>query len=194
MKDKIINERPSVEQLQTELKRVEYQKRYRTVLKSTIYTLVTVAAIAVLVATLWLPVLEIFGESMTPTLQDGEIVFSLKTSKLEKGDIVAFYYNNKILVKRVIAGPGEWIDSIDENGNVSVNGQIIEEPYLEEKAFGDADIEFPYQVPEGKYFVMGDHRATSVDSRHTIIGCVSEEQIVGRIIFRVWPLKAFGTV
>ena len=194
MKDKIINERPSVEQLQTELKRVEYQKRYRTVLKSTIYTLVTVAAIAVLVATLWLPVLEIFGESMTPTLQDGEIVFSLKTSKLEKGDIVAFYYNNKILVKRVIAGPGEWIDSIDENGNVSVNGQIIEEPYLEEKAFGDADIEFPYQVPDGKFFVMGDHRATSVDSRHTIIGCVSEEQIVGRIIFRVWPLKAFGTV
>lgn len=194
MKDKIIKERPSVEQLQTELKRVEYQKRYRTVLKSTIYTLVTVAAIAVLVATLWLPVLEIFGESMTPTLQDGEIVFSLKTSKLEKGDIVAFYYNNKILVKRVIAGPGEWIDSIDENGNVSVNGQIIEEPYLEEKAFGDADIEFPYQVPDGKFFVMGDHRATSVDSRHTIIGCVSEEQIVGRIIFRVWPLKAFGTV
>lgn len=194
MKDKIINERPSVEQLQTELKRVEYQKRYRTVLKSTIYTLVTVAAIAVLVATLWLPVLEIFGESMTPTLQDGEIVFSLKTSKLEKGDIVAFYYNNKILVKRVIAGPGEWIDSIDENGNVSINGQIIEEPYLEEKAFGDADIEFPYQVPDGKFFVMGDHRSTSVDSRHTIIGCVSEEQIVGRIIFRVWPLKAFGTV
>lgn len=194
MKDKIIKERPSVEQLQTELKRVEYQKRYRTVLKSTIYTLVTVAAIAVLVATLWLPVLEIFGESMTPTLQDGEIVFSLKTSKLEKGDIVAFYYNNKILVKRVIAGPGEWIDSIDENGNVSVNGQIIEEPYLEEKAFGDADIEFPYQVPDGKFFVMGDHRATSVDSRHTIIGCVSEEQIVGRIIFRVWPLEQFGGV
>lgn len=194
MKNKKIKERPSVEQLQTELKRVEYQKRYRTVLKSTIYTLITVAAIAVLVATLWLPVLEIFGESMTPTLQDGEIVFSLKTSKLEKGDIVAFYYNNKILVKRVIAGPGEWIDSIDENGNVSVNGQIIEEPYLEEKALGDADIEFPYQVPDGKFFVMGDHRATSVDSRHTIIGCVSEEQIVGRIIFRVWPLEQFGGV
>lgn len=194
MKNKKMQERPSIEQLQTELERVEYKKRYRTVLKSTIYSLITVAAVAVLIATLWLPVLEIFGESMTPTLQDGEIVFSLKTNQLEKGDIVAFYYNNKILVKRVIAGPGEWIDSIDEDGNVSVNGQIIEEPYLEEKAFGDADIEFPYQIPDGKFFVMGDHRSTSVDSRHTVIGCVSEEQIVGRIVFRVWPLKAFGTV
>lgn len=194
MKNTKMQERPSIEQLQTELERVEYKKRYRTVLKSTIYSLITVAAVAVLIATLWLPVLEIFGESMTPTLQDGEIVFSLKTNQLEKGDIVAFYYNNKILVKRVIAGPGEWIDSIDEDGNVSVNGQIIEEPYLEEKAFGDADIEFPYQIPDGKFFVMGDHRSTSVDSRHTVIGCVSEEQIVGRIVFRVWPLKAFGTV
>ena len=132
MKNTKMQERPSIEQLQTELERVEYKKRYRTVLKSTIYSLITVAAVAVLIATLWLPVLEIFGESMTPTLQDGEIVFSLKTNQLEKGDIVAFYYNNKILVKRVIAGPGEWIDSIDEDGNVSVNGQIIEEPYLEE--------------------------------------------------------------
>ena len=174
MKNKKMQERPSIEQLQTELERVEYKKRYRTVLKSTIYSLITVAAVAVLIATLWLPVLEIFGESMTPTLQDGEIVFSLKTNQLEKGDIVAFYYNNKILVKRVIAGPGEWIDSIDEDGNVSVNGQIIEEPYLEEKAFGDTDIEFPYQIPDGKFFVMGDHRSTSVDSRHTVIGCVSE--------------------
>lgn len=194
MNNKKMQERPTVEQLQAELQRVEYKKRYRTVLKSTIYSLITVAAVAVLIATLWLPVLEIFGESMTPTLQDGEIVFSLKTNKLEKGDIIAFYYNNKILVKRVVAGPGEWIDFIDEYGNVSINGQIIEEPYLEEKAFGDADIEFPYQVPDGKFFVMGDHRSTSVDSRHTVIGCVSEEQIVGRIVFRVWPLEAIGGV
>ena len=189
-----MNNRPSVEQLETELNRIKYKQRYRVVLKSTVYTLITVAAIAILVATLWLPVLQIYGTSMTPTLQDGEIVFSVKTAKLEQGDIIAFYYNNKILVKRVIAGPGDWINFIDEFGNVSVNGNLLEEPYLTEKAPGDPDIEFPYQVPDGKYFVMGDHRATSVDSRHSEVGCVAEEQIVGRIIFRVWPVNQFGGV
>lgn len=182
---------PSVELLETELKRVKYQKRYRTVLKSTVYTLLTVAAVAVLVATLWLPVLQIYGSSMTPTLQDGEIVFSVKTSNMEQGDIIAFYYNNKILVKRVIATSGDWVN-IDEDGTVYVNGAKLDEPYLEEKVFGDADIELPYQVPDGKIFVMGDQRATSVDSRHTAVGCVDQEQIVGKIIFRVWPLKRLG--
>jgi signal peptidase I len=191
MKKKILNERPSVEMLEAELNRVKYKQRYRVVLKSTVYTLITVAAVAVLVATLWLPVLQIYGSSMTPTLQDGEIVFSVKTSDLERGDIVAFYYNNKILVKRVIAGPGDWV-YIDKNGNVSVNDTLLEEPYLQERSYGDADIEFPYQVPDGKIFVMGDHRSTSVDSRHTAIGCVAEEQIVGKIVFRVWPLDQFG--
>ena len=142
-------------------------------------------------ATLWLPVLQIYGSSMTPTLQDGEIVFTVKTSDLEHGDVIAFYYNNKILVKRVIAGPGDWVD-IQEDGTVSVNDMLLEEPYLVEKAFGDADIELPYQVPEEKFFVMGDHRTTSVDSRHTTVGCVAQEQIVGRIIFRIWPLERVG--
>lgn len=178
--------------LEAELNRVKYRQRYRVVLKSTVYTLITVAAIAVLVATLWLPVLQIYGSSMTPTLQDGEIVFSVKTADLEQGDIIAFYYNNKILVKRVIAGPGEWVDICPETGNVLINDVLLEEPYLQEKAFGDADIELPYQVPDGKVFVMGDHRATSVDSRHTAVGCVAEEQIVGKIVFRVWPLDRFG--
>lgn len=178
--------------LEAELNRVKYRQRYRVVLKSTVYTLITVAAIAVLVATLWLPVLQIYGSSMTPTLQDGEIVFSVKTADLEQGDIIAFYYNNKILVKRVIAGPGEWVNICPENGNVFVNDVLLEEPYLQEKAFGDADIELPYQVPDGKFFVMGDHRSTSVDSRHTAVGCVAEEQIVGKIVFRVWPLDQFG--
>lgn len=182
---------PSVEALETELRRVKYRNRYRTVLKSTIYTLITVAAVAVLVATLWLPVLQIYGSSMTPTLQDGEIVFSVKTSDMERGDIIAFYYNNKILVKRVIAGPGDWVN-IDEDGTVYVNDKELDEPYLAEKAFGDADIELPYQVPDGKIFVMGDHRATSVDSRHSTVGCVTQEQIVGKIIFRVWPLERIG--
>lgn len=194
MKKKFDAERPSVAQLEAELNRVKYKKRYRTVLKSTVYTLITVAAIAVLVATLWLPVLQIYGASMTPTLQDGEIVFSVKTTDMKQGDIVAFYYNNKILVKRVIAAPGEWVDINPESGEVFINDIPLEEPYLQEKSFGDADIEFPYQVPDGKIFVMGDHRSTSVDSRHTAVGCVAQEQIVGKIIFRVWPLKAFGGV
>ena len=192
MKKKVINERPSSELLEAELSRVKYRQRYRTVLKSTIYTLITVAAVAVLVATLWLPVLQIYGSSMTPTLQDGEIVFSVKTSEMEQGDIIAFYYNNKILVKRVIAGPGDWINISEENGDVYVNDVLLEEPYLAEKSYGDADIELPYQIPDGKIFVMGDHRSTSVDSRHTVVGCVAEEQIVGKIIFRVWPLNQLG--
>lgn len=192
MKKKMLNERPSIEQIEAELDRVKYKQRYRVVLKSTVYTLITVAAVAVLVATLWLPVLQIYGSSMTPTLQDGEIVFSVKTSDLEQGDIIAFYYNNKILVKRVIAGPGDWVNICPETGNVSVNDVALDEPYLAEKSFGDADIAFPYQVPDGKIFVMGDHRATSVDSRHTAVGCVAEEQIVGKIVFRVWPLEAIG--
>ena len=193
MKKKYVSDRPSVEDLEAELSRVNYKRRYNVVLKSTLYTLITVAAVAVLVATLWLPVLQIYGSSMTPTLQDGEIVFSLKTADLEQGDIVAFYYNNKILVKRVIAGPGEWVDINAENGNVFVNDILLEEPYLAEKAFGDADIDLPYQVPDGKIFVMGDHRSTSVDSRHIAVGCVAEEQIVGKIIFRVWLFNQIGS-
>lgn len=189
------HERPSVAELETELRRVRYQRRYQTVLRSTIYTLITVAAVAVLVATLWLPVLQIYGSSMGPTLHDGEIIFSVKTSnaKMEQGDIIAFYYNNKILVKRVIANAGDWVD-IDQSGNVYVNGQALEEPYVAEKSFGDADIELPYQVPDGKIFVMGDHRETSVDSRHTAVGCVTEDQIVGKILFRIWPLEQLGLI
>ena len=183
---------PEIAQLKAELKRETYKHRYSIVLRSTIFTLVVVAAFAVLVATLWMPVLQTYGSSMTPTLQDGEIVFSVKTADLKQGDMIAFYYNNKILVKRVIAGPGEWVDISPENGNVFINDMLLEEPYLAEKSFGDADIELPFQVPDGKVFVMGDHRATSVDSRHTEVGCVAEEQIVGKIVFRVWPLDKLG--
>ncbi len=188
---KAIQDKPSSGQLEAELKRVKYRRRYRSVLRSTVYTLVVVAAVAVLVATLWLPVLQIYGSSMTPTLQDGEIIFSVKTADFEPGDIVAFYYNNKILVKRVICGPGDWVD-IDASGNVFVNESPLDEPYLTEKALGDCNINLPYQVPDGRIFVMGDHRSTSVDSRNTAVGCVADEQIVGKIIFRVWPLAGFG--
>lgn len=193
MKQESKKEVPSVDELRLELKRVRYKSRYRAVLRSTVYTLITVAAVAVLVATLWLPVLRIYGTSMTPTLQDGEIILTVKTSDLKPGDIISFYYNNKILVKRVIARPGEWVN-LDEDGNVYVNDVLLEEPYLTEKALGECDIELPYQVPDGKIFVIGDHRSTSVDSRNTAVGCVSQEQIVGKIIFRVWPLDRFGAV
>ena len=184
---------PATEQLEAELAREKYKHRYHSVLRSTIYTLVIVAAVAVLTATLWLPVLQIYGSSMTPTLQDGEIVFSVKTSKFQPGDVVAFYYNNKILIKRVICGPADWVN-IDENGTVYVNGTVLDEPYLAEKALGDCNIELPYQVPDGKVFVMGDHRSTSVDSRNTAVGCVAQEQLVGKIIFRIWPLNRLGIV
>lgn len=184
---------PEISLLYEELKRVRYQNRFFSVLRSTVYTLITVAAVVVLVSMLLLPVLQVYGGSMTPTLQDGDIIVTVKTSKFEPGDIIAFYYNNKILVKRVIARPGEWVD-IDEEGNVFVNQTRLEEPYLDEKALGDCDIELPYQVPDGKVFVMGDHRSTSVDSRNTAVGCVAQEQVVGKIIFRVWPLSHLGMV
>lgn len=182
---------PNVEQLKAELNRERYKRRYKRVLRSTIYTLVVVAAVAVLVATIWMPVLQIYGASMAPTLDEGDIVVCVKGTEFEAGDLIAFYLGNKILVKRCIAGPGQWVD-IDQDGNVSVDGELLDEPYLTEKALGECNIELPYQVPESRYFCMGDHRSTSVDSRNTAVGCVAEEQIVGKIVFRVWPLADFG--
>ena len=184
---------PSLEQLKAELEREKYKKRYKRVLRSTVYILVVVAAVAVLVATIWMPVLQIYGTSMTPTVNEGDIVISIKGSDFKQGELVAFYLGNKILVKRCIAGPGQWVD-IDADGNVYVDGKLLDEPYLTEKALGDCDIELPYQVPDNRYFCMGDHRSTSVDSRSTTVGCVSDEQIVGKIVFRVWPLPDFGAL
>lgn len=181
------------EDIEKELKRERYKKKYKLSLKSTLFTLVVVAAAAVLVATLWMPVLQIYGSSMTPSLEDGEIVVSTKSTDFKTGEIVAFYYNNNVLVKRVIATSGQWVN-IKEDGTVFVDGEELYEPYLYEKSFGDCDLELPYQVPENKIFVMGDHRSVSIDSRNSVIGCISEEQLVGKIVFRVWPMKKFGAL
>lgn len=184
---------PGTDVLREELSRVNYRARFKRALRNTVFALVTVAAAAVLVATLFMPVLRIYGSSMTPTLHEGNVVVTWKASSFETGDIVSFYYNNKVLVKRVIAGPGSWVD-ITEDGVVTVNGEPIDEPYVSELALGECDIEMPYQVPDGRYFVMGDHRATSVDSRGSAIGCVSEEQVVGKVLATIWPLDSIGLV
>ncbi len=186
-----IHDTPNLEELKAELNRVKYRRRYRSVIRSTVYTLVVVAACAVLVATIWLPVLQIYGTSMYPTLDEGDIVVSVKGVDFDSGELVCFYLGNKILVKRYIAGPGQWVD-VDEDGNVYVDSKLLEEPYIAQKAFGDCNIELPYQVPENRIFVLGDNRELSVDSRNTAVGCVSEEQIVGKIVFRVWPFVRFG--
>ncbi len=184
---------PTLEQLEAELKKEQYKRNYGRVLRSTIFSLLVVAAAAVLIAVLLLPVLQINGTSMTETLYDGDIVVAVSTKNFSTGDVIAFYYNNSILVKRVIAAAGDWVD-IDEEGNVYVNGEQLNEPYISEKAFGDCNINLPYQVPDGKCFVMGDHRATSIDSRNTAVGCISDSVVVGRIVLRVWPMETMGLI
>ena len=188
-----LEQTPNSHELEQELKRERYKRKYRSTLKSTIYALITAAAVAVLVATLWLPVLQIYGSSMAPTLQEGDIVISVKDNNFQQGDVVAFYYGNRLLVKRYIAGPGDWVE-IKEDGTIFVNGYELEEPYITEKHFGNCDLEMPYQVPEGRYFLVGDQRETSVDSRHSSVGCISAEQIVGKIVYRIWPFTVFGTL
>ena len=186
-------ELPSLEQIENERKRLRYRSRYGRTLKSTIAILMVVAAAAVLVATLWMPVLRIYGSSMVPTLSDGQIVVSVKTTDFQPGDIAAFYHGNKLLIKRFIAGPSDWVN-IDEDGSVYINGMELDEPYLTEKAFGETNIDLPYQVPDKRYFLMGDNRDVSIDSRNTAVGCVAADQIVGKVVFRIWPLSEFGPV
>lgn len=182
-----------LEAVEAELKKEQYRHSYSRVLRSTVFSLIVVAAAAVLVAVLILPVLQISGTSMTDALNDGDIVVAVNSKKFKTGDVIAFYYNNNTLVKRVIANAGDWVE-IDEDGNVFVNKKLIKEPYVTEKALGKCDIKMPYQVPDGKCFVMGDHRSTSIDSRNTAVGCVEKDMIVGRIVLRVWPLSDFGMI
>lgn len=182
-----------VPELEEELKRVKHKSRFAKLLRSTVYTLIVVAAIAVLIAVIFLPVLRIYGSSMNPTLNEGEIVVSVKGSEIKRGDIVGVYFGSKVLIKRVIATEYQWVE-IDQLGNVYVDGELVDEPYIKEKAYGICNLEFPYQVADGSVFVMGDNRATSIDSRNTSVGCINVDDLVGKIVFRVWPLGELGLI
>lgn len=184
---------PTTEQIERERARLRYKRRYSRTPRSTIAILVVVAAGAVLIATLWMPVLRIYGSSMAPTLKDGQIVVCVKSADFRQGDITAFYHGNKLLIKRYIAGASDWVN-IDEFGNVFVNGEELDEPYLTEKSLGQTNIDLPYQVPDERFFLMGDNRSVSVDSRSTAVGCVARDQIVGKVVFRIWPLSEFGPI
>lgn len=188
-----IDSLPSAEQLESELKKIKYRNDFRKILRSTVSSLLVVAAIAVLVSMLFLPVLRVTGSSMTPTMQNDELIICSKRSNFKQGDIVAFYFNNKILLKRVIGTAGDYIN-ITSDGTVYVNGDKLDEPYVSELALGTCDIEMPYQVPDNRIFVMGDHRSVSIDSRSTTVGCIADEYVIGKVIFRIWPFDSIGTV
>lgn len=193
MPDRKEVEQPTLDICKEELQRVRYKKQFLCALKSTIASLVVVAAGAFLIATLWLPVLEVYGTSMSPTLEEGSLVASFRTTDFEPGDVIAFYHNSQILIKRVIAGPGDWID-IQKDGTVLIDGEPLDEPYLSEKAYGETNIELPYLVPEERWFVMGDQRSVSVDSRSQSIGPVAKEDIIGKLAYTFWPLTSIGKV
>ena len=184
---------PQLPEIEGELRRLKTRRSWRRALSSTIYTLVVVAAVAVLVAMLYVSVLVVSGTSMEPNLENGDVLVGVKAERFEAGDVVCFYYNNRLLLKRVVAQAGDWVE-VDGEGYVYVNGRLLDEPYVKDRSLGICDVEFPYQVPEGAVFVLGDHRSTSVDSRSSAVGCVTLDKVVAKVYLRVWPLDSFGLV
>lgn len=184
---------PTAEQIEAERKRIQYRRQYSRALASTVGVLAVVAALAVLIASLLLPTLQVSGTSMEPTLADNDVIVLVKRAKFETGDLVGLYHNGKVLLKRVIAGAGDWVD-IDADGTVQVNGVVLEEAYVTEKSLGECDLDFPYQVPDGSWFVMGDHRSTSIDSRSSAVGCIKQDDMIGKIVLRIWPLNTFSVI
>ncbi|MBR3680197.1 MAG: signal peptidase I [Oscillospiraceae bacterium] len=179
---------PSVEQVENELKKIRYKDLFRKTLSSTVATLIVVAAIAVLISTLFLPVIQVSGNSMEPSLKDGDILVLVKTDKCDYGDLCCVSWQNKLLLKRVIGLPGDSI-TIDSDGNVYVNDELLDEPYITEKSQGNCEIEFPFTVPDNRIFILGDARESSVDSRSSAIGCIEQEQIIGTVLWNVWNAK-----
>ena len=183
----------TVRQIEGELKRLRRKQNSRRIFRQTVFSLLVVAAAAVLAAMLFFPIFRVTGSSMEPTLDPKEIVVCLKSSRFQSGDLVAFYYNNKVLLKRVIGTAGDTIE-MDDSGNVFVNGNQLDEPYITKKSLGQCDIDFPFQVPDNRIFVMGDNREASVDSRTTAVGCIADEYVIGKVFLRVWPLERLGTL
>ena len=189
-KDKPSEDPVTMEEITAERNRIDYRKRYLRTLRSTVSILIVVAAAAVLLSTLFLPVIQVSGDSMEPALRDGDILLLHRTNSVGYGELCCVSWQNKLLLKRIIGLPGDTID-IGPDGDVSINGEPLDEPYVSEKGLGECDIVFPYRVPDGKFFVMGDRRLTSIDSRSSSIGCVGADQITGEVVVRIWP---FGKI